>query len=122
LSYSDFERPIQDKLFTTINILIENNYIPWLMKMTRWQQTKFSLVTTIPAALTVLLKVDILIIATNTNGIYTSSIHRDPKLSLVNRFATNATKWEILNHPRELAECNRKLRQQLLKLLILRLG
>jgi glutamate 5-kinase len=28
LSYSDFERPIQDKLFTTINILIENNYIP----------------------------------------------------------------------------------------------
>jgi glutamate 5-kinase len=47
------------------------------------------------AALTaVLLKVDILIIATNTNGIYTkSSIHmRSGTISLVNRFAINATR------------------------------
>jgi glutamate 5-kinase len=66
LSYSDFEKE-QSKvnIVNTINVLVKNNYIPIINENDKL------------AALTaVLLNVDILIIATNTNGIYTkASIH-----------------------------------------------
>jgi glutamate 5-kinase len=80
----------------TINILIENNYIPIINEndTVATDEIQFGDNDKL-AALTVLLKVDILIIATNTNGIYTkSSIHNEipETISLVNRFAINATR------------------------------
>jgi glutamate 5-kinase len=50
---------------------VENNYIPIINENDTVATDEIRLVTTIIAALAaVLLKVDILIIATNTNGIY----------------------------------------------------
>jgi glutamate 5-kinase len=79
LSYSDFEKD-QSKvnIVNTINILVENNYIPIINEndTVATDEIRFGDNDKLAALAAVLLKVDILIIATNTNGIYTkSSIH-----------------------------------------------
>jgi glutamate 5-kinase len=81
LSYSDFEKD-QSKIniVNTINILIENNYIPIINEndTVATDEIQFGDNDKLAALTAVLLKVDILIIATNTNGIYTkSSIHNE---------------------------------------------
>ncbi|HEY4618783.1 MAG TPA: glutamate 5-kinase [Flavobacterium sp.] len=81
LSYSDFERA-QSKvnIVNTINVLIENNYIPIINEndTVATDEIQFGDNDKLAALTAVLLNVDILIIATNTNGIYTkSSIHNE---------------------------------------------
>lgn len=81
LSYSDFEKE-QSKanIVNTINVLLENNYIPIINEndTVATDEIQFGDNDKLAALTAVLLKVDILIIATNTNGIYTkSSIHNE---------------------------------------------
>jgi len=74
LSYSDFEKE-QSKvnIVNTINVLVENNYIPIINEndTVATDEIQFGDNDKLAALTAVLLKVDILIIATNTNGIYT---------------------------------------------------
>lgn len=81
LSYSDFEKE-QSKvnIVNTINVLLENNYIPIINEndTVATDEIQFGDNDKLAALTAVLLKVDILIIATNTNGIYTkSTIHNE---------------------------------------------
>lgn len=74
LSYSDFER-VQSKIniVNTINVLVENSYIPIINEndTVATDEIKFGDNDKLSALTAVLLNVDLLIIATNTDGIYT---------------------------------------------------
>jgi len=74
LSYSDFEKE-QSKvnIVSTINILGENSYIPIINEndTVATDEIKFGDNDKLSALTAALLHVDLLIIATNTNGIYT---------------------------------------------------
>ena len=90
LSYSDFEKE-QSKvnIVNTINVLVKNNYIPIINEndTVATDEIRFGDNDKLAALTAVLLNVDILIIATNTNGIYTkASIHNDipETISVVN--------------------------------------
>jgi glutamate 5-kinase len=76
LSYSDFEKD-QSKvnIVNTINVLVENNYIPIINEndTVATDEIQFGDNDKLAALAAVLLNVDILIIATNTNGIYTKA-------------------------------------------------
>jgi glutamate 5-kinase len=76
LSYSDFEKE-QSKvnIVNTINVLVENNYIPIINEndTVATDEIQFGDNDKLAALTAVLLHVDILIIATNTNGIYTKA-------------------------------------------------
>jgi len=81
LSYSDFEKE-QSKIniVSTINILVENSYIPIINEndTVATDEIKFGDNDKLSALTAALLHVDLLIIATNTNGIYTKeSIHHN---------------------------------------------
>ena len=81
LSYSDFEKK-QTKLniVNTINVLVKNSYIPIINEndTVATDEIQFGDNDKLAALTAVLLNVDILIIATNTNGIYTkASIHNE---------------------------------------------
>ncbi len=76
LSYSDFEKEqTKVNIVNTINVLVKNNYIPIINEndTVATDEIKFGDNDKLAALTAVLLKVDILIIATNTNGIYTKS-------------------------------------------------
>lgn len=79
LSYSDFEKEqTKNNIINTINVLVKNNYIPIINEndTVATDEIQFGDNDKLAALTAVLLEVDILIIATNTNGIYTkSSIH-----------------------------------------------
>jgi glutamate 5-kinase len=74
LSYSDFEKE-QSKIniVNTINVLVKNNYIPIINEndTVATEEIRFGDNDKLAALTAVLLNVDLLIIATNTNGIYT---------------------------------------------------
>lgn len=74
LSYSDFERE-QSKIniINTINVLVENSYIPIINEndTVATDEIKFGDNDKLSALTAALLQVDLLIIATNTDGIYT---------------------------------------------------
>ena len=76
LSYSDFEKE-QSKvnIVNTINVLLKNNYIPIINEndTVATDEIQFGDNDKLAALTAVLLNVDILIIATNTNGIYTKA-------------------------------------------------
>ena len=80
LSYSDFEKE-QSKvnIVNTINVLVKNNYIPIINEndTVATDEIKFGDNDKLAALTAVLLNVDILIIATNTNGIYTKASIND---------------------------------------------
>lgn len=74
LSYSDFKKKESKKnIKSTINVLVENNYIPIINEndTVATDEIKFGDNDKLSALTASLLKVDLLIIATNTNGIYT---------------------------------------------------
>jgi glutamate 5-kinase len=74
LSYSDFEREqSKTNIKNTINVLVENNYIPIINEndTVATDEIKFGDNDKLSALTAALLKVDLLIIATNTDGIYT---------------------------------------------------
>ena len=81
LSYSDFKKEeSRTNIKNTINVLVENSYIPIINEndTVATDEIKFGDNDKLSALTAALLNVDLLIIATNTNGIYTKeSIHSD---------------------------------------------
>ena len=74
LSYSDFEKPASKvNISNTINVLVENNFIPIINEndTVATDEIQFGDNDKLAALTAALLKVDLLIIATNTDGIYT---------------------------------------------------
>ncbi len=74
LSYSDFEKEqTKINIVNTINVLVKNSYIPIINEndTVATDEIKFGDNDKLAALTAVLLNVDILIIATNTNGFYT---------------------------------------------------
>ncbi|PWG04803.1 glutamate 5-kinase [Polaribacter aquimarinus] len=74
LSYSDFEKEeSKTNITNTINVLVNNNYIPIINEndTVATDEIKFGDNDKLAALTASLLEVDLLIIATNTNGIYT---------------------------------------------------
>ena len=70
LSYSDFEKQeSKTNIVNTINVLVNNNYIPIINE----NEIKFGDNDKLAALTATLLEVDLLIIATNTDGIYTKA-------------------------------------------------
>ena len=94
LSYSDFEKEnTKVNIVNTINVLVKNNYIPIINEndTVATDEIKFGDNDKLAALAAVLLKVDILIIATNTNGIYTKESIQDKHpstISIVNDLKT----------------------------------
>ena len=73
LSYSDFEKSVtQENIKNTINVLVANNFIPIINEndTVSTDEIQFGDNDKLAALTAALLKVDLLIIATNTNGIY----------------------------------------------------
>ena len=84
LSYSDFEKQeSKTNIVNTINVLVQNNYIPIINEndTVATDEIKFGDNDKLAALTAALLKVDLLFIATNTNGIYTkeSIQNKNPK-------------------------------------------
>jgi len=74
LSYSDFEKKqSRTNIKNTINVLLANNYIPIINEndTVATDEIKFGDNDKLSALAAVLLDVDLLLIATNTNGVYT---------------------------------------------------
>jgi glutamate 5-kinase len=84
LSYSDFEKQqSKTNIVNTINVLVNNNYIPIINEndTVATDEIQFGDNDKLAALTASLLNVDLLIIATNTNGIYTkeSIKNKNPK-------------------------------------------
>jgi glutamate 5-kinase len=76
LSYSDFEKQeSKTNIVNTINVLVNNNYIPIINEndTVATDEIKFGDNDKLAALTASLLDVDLFIIATNTNGIYTKA-------------------------------------------------
>jgi glutamate 5-kinase len=76
LSYSDFEKQqSKTNIVNTINVLVNNNYIPIINEndTVATDEIKFGDNDKLAALTATLLEVDLLIIATNTDGIYTKA-------------------------------------------------
>jgi glutamate 5-kinase len=74
LSYADFKREkSKENIVNTINVLLENNYIPIINEndTVATEEIQFGDNDKLAALTAALLKVDLVIIATNTDGIYT---------------------------------------------------
>lgn len=74
LSYSDFEKEqAKTNIVNTINVLVKNNYIPIINEndTVATDEIKFGDNDKLAALTAELVKADILLIATNTDGIYT---------------------------------------------------
>jgi glutamate 5-kinase len=74
LSYSDFEKEqSKENIINTINVLLENNYIPIINEndTVATDEIKFGDNDKLGALTAALLQVDLFMIASNTNGIYT---------------------------------------------------
>lgn len=101
LSYSDFERQeSKTNIVNTINVLVNNNYIPIINEndTVATDEIKFGDNDKLGALTASLLNVDLFIIATNTNGIYTkeSMQNKTPKtIELVEDF--KALKKEVIS-------------------------
>ncbi|VAW22550.1 Glutamate 5-kinase [hydrothermal vent metagenome] len=86
LSYSDFEKEQSKKnIVNTINVLVKNNYIPIINEndTVATDEIKFGDNDKLAALAAVLLKADLFIIATNTNGIYTKKSIEENKLETI---------------------------------------
>lgn len=80
LSYSDFEKPeSKENIKNTINVLVENNFIPIINEndTVATDEIQFGDNDKLAALTASLLKADLLIIATNTNGIYAKDTIND---------------------------------------------
>ncbi|WP_027077081.1 glutamate 5-kinase [Maribacter antarcticus] len=76
LSYSDFEKAeSQENIKNTINVLVANNFIPIINEndTVSTDEIQFGDNDKLAALTAALLQVDLLIIATNTDGIYTKA-------------------------------------------------
>jgi glutamate 5-kinase len=88
LSYNDFKRKSsKENIFNTINILVENNYIPIINEndTVATDEIQFGDNDKLAALTATLLQVDLVIFASNTNGIYTKdSIASNKKETIKN--------------------------------------
>lgn len=76
LSYADFEnKKTQTNISNTISVLLENNYIPIINEndTVSTEEIKFGDNDKLAALTAALLNVDLFVIATNTDGIYTKA-------------------------------------------------
>lgn len=99
LSYSDFEKPeSQENIKNTINVLVANNFIPIINEndTVSTDEIQFGDNDKLAALTAALLKVDLLLIATNTNGIYTKiSIEKGSPETIASVSAIDELKKEI---------------------------
>ncbi|MFS4446682.1 glutamate 5-kinase [Maribacter sp. 2307UL18-2] len=86
LSYSDFEKPeSQENIKNTINILVANNFIPIINEndTVSTDEIQFGDNDKLAALTAALLQVDLLLIATNTDGIYTKSSFKNGEFQTI---------------------------------------
>ncbi len=99
LSYSDFEKKVsKENIISTINVLLENGYIPIINEndTVATDEIQFGDNDKLAALTAVLLDVDLLIIATNTNGFYTKeSIKKNNPESILEVHNLNDLKKEV---------------------------
>jgi len=99
LSYSDFKKEeSRTNIKNTINVLVENKYIPIINEndTVATDEIKFGDNDKLSALTASLLKVDLLIIATNTNGIYTKkSIDSENKETIKETSGIDSLKEQI---------------------------
>lgn len=101
LSYSDFEKEqSKTNIVNTINVLVENNYIPIINEndTVATDEIKFGDNDKLAALTAELVEADILLIATNTNGIYTKESIKKNKAETITSI-TNVAQLgqEVLN-------------------------
>ena len=101
LSYSDFERTqSQINIVNTINVLVQNNYIPIINEndTVATDEIQFGDNDKLAALTATLLEVDLLIIATNTYGIYTKeSIQQQTPHTIKTVFDLEDLKKQVVN-------------------------
>ena len=101
LSYSDFEKKESKvNIVNTINVLVQNNYIPIINEndTVATDEIKFGDNDKLAALTATLLNVDLLIIATNTNGIYTKeSIKNKAPITIKEVTNLEALKKEVVS-------------------------
>jgi len=88
LSYADFEREVsRHNIMNTINVLLENNYIPIINEndTVATDEIKFGDNDKLAALTGSLLNVDLVIIATNTDGIYTKASMQENQQKTIER-------------------------------------
>ncbi len=99
LSYSDFKKEeSKTNIKNTINVLVENNYIPIINEndTVATDEIKFGDNDKLSALTASLLNVDLLVIATNTNGIYTKkSIDSGTSETILQSSCINSLKEQI---------------------------
>lgn len=99
LSYSDFKKEeSRTNIKNTINVLIENNYIPIINEndTVATDEIKFGDNDKLSALTAALLNADLLLIATNTNGIYTKkSIDAGKVETIIKASSINSLKEQI---------------------------
>jgi len=86
LSYSDFEKEeSKTNIVNTMNVLIKNNYIPIINEndTVATDEIKFGDNDKLGALAAVLLDVDLFVVATNTNGIYTKDSMNNNKAETI---------------------------------------
>lgn len=86
LSYSDFERPeSKENIKNTINILVANNFIPIINEndTVSTDEIQFGDNDKLAALTAALLQVDLLLIATNTDGIYTKASFKNGEFQTI---------------------------------------
>ena len=101
LSYSDFEKTqSKTNITNTIKVLVNNNYIPIINEndTVATDEIKFGDNDKLAALTASILNVDLLIIATNTNGIYTKeSIEKNAPKTIAEVTNFEELKNEIIN-------------------------
>jgi len=101
LSYSDFEKQqSKTNIVNTINVLVQNNYIPIINEndTVATDEIQFGDNDKLAALTAVLLEVDLLIIATNTFGIYTKeSIKRNKPKTILEVTDLEVLAQEVVN-------------------------
>ncbi len=99
LSYSDFENPIaKANIKNTINVLVANNVIPIINEndTVAADEIQFGDNDKLAALTAALLQVDLLIVATNTDGIYTKvSIENNAPKTIVSVSGLESLRQEI---------------------------
>ncbi|ARV13924.1 glutamate 5-kinase [Polaribacter sp. SA4-12] len=101
LSYSDFEKQqSKTNIVNTINVLVNNNYIPIINEndTVATDEIQFGDNDKLAALTATLLDVDLLIIATNTNGIYTKESMKNNTPETIKEVTDfDALKKEVVN-------------------------
>ncbi|KGL63749.1 glutamate 5-kinase [Polaribacter sp. Hel1_85] len=101
LSYSDFEKQqSKTNIVNTINVLVNNNYIPIINEndTVATDEIQFGDNDKLAALTATLLDVDLLIIATNTNGIYTKESMKNNTPETIKEVTDfDALKNEVVN-------------------------